>query len=85
MAKIVKFIPKDKISPETVQLCQFSDDLDAVIKYYLVEKGLDLKDIVGVMSHRLGNVLELHDQKDKLWEICHEVLKKQASLNKKPS
>ena len=80
MAKIVKFVPKDKISKETIQLCQFSDDIDAVIKHYFIDKELDLKDLVGIMSHRLGNLLQCHDDKEKLWEICHEVLKKQASI-----
>ncbi len=82
MAKIIKFTPKQQISPELIKLCDFSDDIDAVVKHYLVQDGIEVRDIIGVLAHRLGSLLNAIDSKEELWAVCEEVLRKQASLKK---
>lgn len=71
--------PKKK-DDELIKLCHLADDIDSVIKHYIVEEQLDLRDLTGVLSHRLGTLLNKLDGKGELWEACEGVLRKQAKL-----
>jgi hypothetical protein len=68
---------KDK---EVIKLCHLSDDLDAVVKHYLLDENVDIKDLVAVFSHRLGSVLNMVQENKELWEVCERVLLRQAQI-----
>ena len=70
-----------KTDKEVIKLCHLSDDLDAVVKHYILEENVDIKDLVAVFSHRLGSILNRVEDNEDLWEVCERVLLRQAKIN----
>ena len=83
MAKIIKFTPRQNIDPALIKLCDLADDIDAVVKHYIVQDEIEVRDVIGVLAHRLGSLLNVIESKDELWAVCEDVLRRQASLKKK--
>lgn len=81
MAKIIQF-PQADINNEAKTLVEMSNAIDSVILSYLNEGKVEAKDVVGLLSHRIGNILSHIEDKEKLWEICRGVLEKQALLDR---
>jgi len=84
MGEVIYLKFPKKSDDELMKLCHLADDIDAVIKHYISDEQVDLRDLTGVLSHRLGTLLNKLDSKDELWELCEGVLKKQAQLKKTP-
>ncbi len=82
MGKVINFTPRQKIKPELIKLCDFADDIDSVVKHYIIQDNIEVRDIIGVLAHRLGTLLNVIESKDELWAVCEDVLRKQASLKK---
>ena len=83
MGKVLKFEAKKQqkqADPDTIKLCQFADDVDEAVRHYLVDQNLDPRDVIGVLSHRLGTILNMVESKDELWAVCEKVLRKQAKI-----
>ena len=40
-----------------------------------------LRDLAGLLSHRLGTLMCHIEGKEKLWGVCEKVLKKQAAID----
>ena len=70
----------NKSDKEVIKLCQLSDDLDSVVKHYILEENVDIKDLVAVFSHRLGSILNRVTENKDLWEVCERVLLRQAQI-----
>lgn len=81
MAKIIKF-PKQKRHDQAVlKLKDLSDRLDDVILGALAQEGIDPKDVAGLLAHRLGSLMRPMSQKDRLWDVCEKVAKRQAVID----
>ncbi len=86
MAKVIPFKNKkkknqnEKLDKVTYMLLSFSQEIDETIVGYMTKENLDPKELAGVLAHRLGSLLNLLDEKEDLWEICENVLRKQAKL-----
>ncbi len=82
MAKILPFRPqKDTETIQAEKLVALADELDAVILRHLEAEDLDPRDLVGVLSHRLGTLMRNLEEKNALWGVCEQVLKKQAKID----
>jgi|GEM_PF-3303948 len=80
---VVELKVPHKKDQAVVKLCHLSDDLDAVVKHYILDKNVDIKDLVAVFSHRLGTILNRVENNEELWEVCERVLLRQAQINEK--
>lgn len=63
------------------KLVQIAREIDDVVVKYLQDKSVDPRDLVGLLSHRLGTLMSHLEAKDELWFICEKVLKRQAQLD----
>ena len=79
MAKVIPF-PKEYRNEEFLKLKNFADDLDQLLIYGVEYDHLDSGELVGVVAHRLGNLMASMEQKDQLWSICEQVVRRQAGL-----
>ena len=82
MGKIIQF-PQNhhKKIPQLLKLKELSDDIDEVIYSAKVQKEINMIEIIGVMSHRLGNLLQNTENKAEVWKICQEIVKEQSLLD----
>ena len=82
MGKIIQF-PQvmEKRFPQIVKLKELSDDIDEVIYSAKVQKDIPMLEIIGVLAHRLGVMLQKVDEKPEVWEICQEIIKEQSLLD----
>lgn len=82
MAKIIEFKTKEAAREEVVanKLVQMADEIDEVMMNYLTDPAVDPRELVGVLSHRLGALMSHLEEKDELWHVCQAVMKKQAKI-----
>lgn len=80
MAKVIRFPGKRKDDPEILKLLELSNRIDEVLVDALQDPDLKPRDVAGVLAHRLGTVMRQIDEKNKLWDVCQKVLKKQAAI-----
>jgi hypothetical protein len=77
MAKIIKF-PKNYSSPEIRRLLGISQDFDDLI-LKLVYQDIDPREIIAVMSNRLGELIKTQKdsiERDKYYKKSLNILKK---------
>lgn len=67
--------------PIAQKLVAFSTEIDKIIVSYLYFSDIEAKELAGVLAHRLGSLLNTLERKEELWEVCEQVLKKQAQLD----
>ena len=79
MNQVIAFPRERRFSQETRQLKDLSDQIDAIVMQ-AIDEGIPIYEIAGLLSHRLGTLMRNVEEKDRLWDVCSEVLKKQASL-----
>ena len=82
MGKVLEFKTKDVKREEVIahKLVAMADEIDQVIMEYLTDPQVDPRELVGVLSHRLGSLMSHLEQKDELWYVCQKVLKRQAQI-----
>lgn len=82
MAKIIEFKTKEVAREELVanKLVKMADEIDEVMMNYLTDPDVDPRELVGVLSHRLGALMSHLEEKDELWHVCQAVMKKQAKI-----
>lgn len=68
------------LDPEARMLMDISDEIDAVIIQHLQAGDVEPRDLAGLLSHRLGSLMKHIEGKEKLWDVCEKVLKKQAAI-----
>lgn len=82
LAKVLPFRrAKAQEDTEALKLVRISDEIDAVILKHLEAGEVDARDLVGLLSHRLGTLMRHIDGKTELWPLCAKVVKKQARLD----
>lgn len=85
MGVVIKF--KAKEAQETKQdlmaekMVEIAEEIDAVILKHLQDDGVDPRDLVGLLAHRMGTLMNHLDEKSELWGICEKVMKKQARID----
>ena len=79
MGKIIQF-PQEhpKKIPQLLKLKELSDEIVYSAK---VQKEINMIEIIGVMSHRLGNLLQRTKNKAEVWKVCQEIVKEQSLLD----
>jgi hypothetical protein len=79
--KIIPLRPtsKTKLDTSTVRLLRIADEIDAVILRHVEAGDIDLKELAGLMSHRLGTLVKNLENKEQLLDVCVDVLRKQAA------
>lgn len=80
MGKVLKFPVKDKDLESAQKLVNVGAEIDQIL-YKALAEDLNPKEVAGVLSHRLGSLIHLVDEKSELWPICERVLKRQADLD----
>jgi hypothetical protein len=80
-SKIIPLRPtaKTKLDTSTVRLLRIADEIDAVILRHVEAGDIDLKELAGLLSHRLGTLVRNMENKDVLLDVCVDVLRKQAA------
>lgn len=63
------------------KLVEIANEIDAVILNSLQDDTVEVRDLVGLLSHRLGSLMCHLDEKSEVWYICEKVMKKQARLD----
>lgn len=83
MGKVIEFKTKEASREEVAanKLVQMADEIDEVMMNYLTDPAVDPRELVGVLSHRLGALMSHLEEKDELWHVCQAVLKKQAKID----
>ena len=80
MGDVIDLNSRRKPNPETIRLFKISTKIDAIITQELNEGKVPLKDLAGVIAHRLGNFLSIVDKKKELFDVCCDVMKKAAKI-----
>jgi hypothetical protein len=80
-SKIIPLRPssKTRLDTSTVRLLKIADEIDAVILRHVEAGDIDLKELAGLMSHRLGTLVKNLENKEQLLDVCVDVLRKQAA------
>ncbi len=82
MAKVLEFKPSQSTEIKTAEsLVKIAEEIDAVILRHLQEDHVDPRDLVGLLSHRLGTLMNHLEEKSELWYICEKVMKRQAQID----
>ena len=63
------------------KLVEIANEIDAVILKHLDSGAVDARDLVGLLSHRLGSLMNHLDEKSELWGLCEKVMKQQAQID----
>ena len=63
------------------KLVEIADEIDAIILKNIENDDIEVRDLVGVLSHRLGALMKHLDEKSELWQVCEKVMKQQAHLD----
>lgn len=71
---------RERLDPEAQILMNISDEIDAIIINHLTAGDVEARDLAGLLSHRLGSLMRHIEGKEKLWDVCEKVLKKQAAI-----
>lgn len=80
MGDLIRFKPKEKHDPTTIKLVNASLEIDSILLKYLGE-GVEERDLLGMLAHRLGSFLKSVESKEELWTVCERVLKRQAKIS----
>lgn len=64
----------------SIKLLKISDEIDALILRHVQSGEVDLRDLAGLLSHRLGTLMSHIDDKNELLPLCMRVLKRQAKV-----
>lgn len=87
-AKVLEFRPVAKKSSKTknpdaitIKLLKISDEIDALILRHIESGEVDLRDLAGLLSHRLGTMMSHIEDKKELLPVCMNVLKRQAKVS----
>ena len=81
MGKLLHFKNKPSRQEQTaMKLVSIAEEIDAVILKHLQDDDIDPRDLVGLLSHRLGTLMNHLEEKSELWYVCERVMKKQAQL-----
>ena len=78
-AKILKFPAKDQDIKGTMKLLKLSDKFDQIILEQLESGELSVNEVAGILSHRLGSLIRLSEQKETLFSLCRSVIEKQMN------
>ncbi len=83
MGKILEFKNHEQRREErvTFKLVKMADEIDQVLMRHLADEDIDPRELVGVLSHRLGTLMNRLEEKDELWYVCQKVMKKQAQID----
>jgi len=66
---------------DSIKLMRIADEIDALILHHVQTGNVDLRDLAGLLSHRLGTLMSHIDNKEDLMSICLKVLKRQAKVD----
>ena len=79
--KVLEFRPTAKSKPDqtALKMLKIADEIDAVIVKHLESGDIEVRDLVGLLSHRLGTLMRNVEGKEKLLPVCLDVVTKQAS------
>lgn len=84
MGKLLKF-PKRQESEKNEQIAEklviIASEIDEIVLRHLQDDDIDPRDLVGLLSHRLGTLMKHIDRKSELWHVCQRVMKKQAQID----
>lgn len=82
MSNVIPFKTRAQRAQESElkKLVRISDEMDSVILHH-IRKGEDIRDIAGILAHRLGNLLRHADPnlKADLTEVIKSIVEKQSS------
>ncbi len=83
MGKVLEFKTPEQHREETVtyKLVKMADEIDQVLMRHLTDDDIDPRELVGVLSHRLGTLMNRLEEKDELWHVCQKVMKRQAQID----
>ena len=83
MGKVLEFKTPAERHEETVtyKLVKMADEIDQVLMRHLADEDINPRELVGVLSHRLGTLMNRLEEKDELWHVCQKVMKKQAQID----
>jgi hypothetical protein len=83
MGKVLEFKTLEQHREETVtyKLVKMADEIDQVLMRHLTDDDIDPRELVGVLSHRLGTLMNRLEEKDELWHVCQKVMKRQAQID----
>ena len=62
-------------------LIAISNEIDAIVLRHLQAGDVEPRDLAGLLSHRLGTLMCHIEGKERLWDVCEKVLKKQAAID----
>ena len=82
-AKIIPLRPSSKTKLDThgVKMLKIADEIDAVILRHVEAGDIDLKELAGLLSHRLGTLMKNFENKEALVDVCVDVMRKQAAVD----
>ena len=86
--KLLEFRPvanksAKKSTPDSasIKLLKVSDEIDALIMHHVQTGNVDLRDLAGLLSHRLGTLMSHIEDKKELLPLCLKVLRRQAKVD----
>jgi hypothetical protein len=67
---------------ELKRLVKISDEVDSIILHH-IRQGEDIRDLAGILAHRLGNLLRHADPvlRDELTQVIKGIVEKQSSVD----
>lgn len=81
MGKIIPFKPnKERRDLVAEKMVGIAEEIDAVILRHLQNDEIDPRDLVGLLSHRLGTLMNHLEEKNELWYVFEKVMKRQAHI-----
>ena len=81
MAKVIKFEKKTTPDPVSIKLVNISAEIDALILKYLSDPDINDFELAGLLAHRLGTLISHIEKKSELWDVCEQVVRKQAKID----
>ena len=80
---MTQVIPLEDRVAKTVarRMTRLADEIDSLILCHLGEGQMDAAEVAGLLAHRLGSLMKHCDRKARLWDVCEQVLKRQAQLD----
>lgn len=79
--KSTKVGTKQTPDSTSIKLLRISDEIDALIMHHVQAGNVDLRDLAGLLSHRLGTLMNHIEDKKELLPLCMNVLKRQAKVD----
>lgn len=72
-----------KTTPDatSLKLLKISDEIDQLIMHHVQTGHVELRDLAGLLSHRLGTLMSHIDDKKELLPVCMNVLRRQAKVD----